>query len=312
MVANEIAPLDEEFHAEVGRHPSGDRFKHTERQIEILGTLKAKAKERGLWNLWLTDSERGYGLTTVEYAYLAEEMGKVGIAAEVFNCSAPDTGNMEVLERYGTEAHKERWLRPLLEGEIRSAYVMTEPGVASSDATNISLSAVRDGGHYVLNGEKYWASGAGDPRCRLMIVMGRTDPSPDAPKHARHSTFLVRRRHAGHRGAAADDGVQQRRRAARPHAPALHRREGPGRGPGARRGARVRGRTRAAGTRPHPPLHARDRPVRERAGADVQARPVARRVRQAARRARRRITTSSPPRAWRSRWRASCASRRRG
>ncbi|WP_420393663.1 acyl-CoA dehydrogenase family protein [Acuticoccus sp.] len=191
MVENEIAPLDAEFHREVGKHPSGDRFKHTDRQLEILGGLKAKAKERGLWNFWLTDSERGYGLSTVEYAYLAEEMGKVGIAAEVFNCAAPDTGNMEVLERYGNDAHKERWLKPLLEGEIRSAYVMTEPDVASSDATQISLSAVRDGDHWVLNGEKYWASGAGDPRCKLMIVMGNTNP--DGAKHERHSMFLVPR-----------------------------------------------------------------------------------------------------------------------
>ena len=115
MVETEIAPLDTEYHEEIGRHPSGDRFRHTDRQIEILESLKAKAKERGLWNFWLTDSERGYGLTTVEYAYLAEEMGKVGIAAEVFNCNAPDTGNMEVLERYGTDAHKDRWLKPLLQ-----------------------------------------------------------------------------------------------------------------------------------------------------------------------------------------------------
>ena len=195
MVENEIAPLDAEFHAEIGRHPSGDRFQMTDRQYEILATLKAKARERGLWNFWLTDSTRGYGLTTVEYAYLAEEMGKVGIAAQVFNCSAPDTGNMEVFERYGSEAHKRKWLAPLLEGEIRSAYVMTEPGVASSDATQIALAARKDGGDYVLNGEKYWASGAGDPRCAVMIVMACTDP--DAPKHARHSMFVVPRDAAG-------------------------------------------------------------------------------------------------------------------
>ena len=191
MVETEIAPLDAEFEAEVGRHPSGDRFRLTDRQREILDTLKVKARERGLWNFWLTDSEKGFGLSTVEYAYLAEEMGKVGIAAEVFNCNAPDTGNMEVLERYGTEAHKARWLKPLLAGEIRSAYLMTEPDVASSDATQISLSAVRGGDGWVLNGEKWWASGAGDPRCALFIVMARTDPDPEAPKHARHSMFLV-------------------------------------------------------------------------------------------------------------------------
>ncbi len=189
MVEIEIAPLDAEYHAEVGRHPSGDRFRMTGRQLEILNGLKAKAKERGLWNFWLTDSEKGFGLTTVEYAYLAEEMGKVGIAAEVFNCNAPDTGNMEVLERYGTEAHKTRWLKPLLEGEIRSAYLMTEPDVASSDATSIALSAVKDGGEWVLNGEKWWATGAGDPRCSVYIVMACTDPQ--AHKHSRHSMFLV-------------------------------------------------------------------------------------------------------------------------
>ena len=189
MVETEIAPLDAEYHEEVGKHPSGDRFLHTDRQIEILEGLKAKARERGLWNFWLTDSERGFGLTTVEYAYLAEEMGKVGIAAEVFNCNAPDTGNMEVLERYGTQAHKDLWLKPLLNGDIRSAYLMTEPDEASSDATNIALSAVKDGDEWVLNGEKWWASGAGDSRCKLYIVMARTDP--DAHKHSRHSMFLI-------------------------------------------------------------------------------------------------------------------------
>ncbi|MCH2168647.1 MAG: acyl-CoA dehydrogenase family protein [Oceanicola sp.] len=189
MVQDEIAPLDSEFHAEVGKHPSGDRFQHTDRQLEILDTLKTEAKARGLWNFWLTDSEKGYGLSTVEYAYLAEEMGKVGIAAEVFNCNAPDTGNMEVFERYGAPHHKARWLQPLLEGEIRSAYLMTEPSVASSDATNIALEVTRDGDDYVLNGEKYWASGAGDPRCAVYIVMACTDP--DAAKHSRHSMFVV-------------------------------------------------------------------------------------------------------------------------
>lgn len=189
MVRDDIAPLDAEFHAQVGLHASGDRFEHTDRQLEILHDLKALARSRGLWNFWLTDSDRGFGLSTVEYAYLAEEMGKVTIAAEVFNCNAPDTGNMEVFERYGTQEHKERWLNPLLEGEIRSAYLMTEPDMASSDATNISLQAVRDGDGYVLNGEKWWATGAGDPRCAVYIVMVCT--APDAPKHARHSMMIV-------------------------------------------------------------------------------------------------------------------------
>jgi len=189
MVRTEIAPLDVEFHAEVGRHPSGDRFQMTDRQVEILHELKALAKARGLWNFWLTDSDGGYGLSTVEYAYLAEEMGAVTIAPEIFNCNAPDTGNMEVLERYGTAAQKARWLPDLMDGVTRSAYLMTEPDVASSDATQISLKAERQGESYVLNGEKYWATGAGDPRCSLYIVMACTDP--DAPKHARHTMFLV-------------------------------------------------------------------------------------------------------------------------
>lgn len=189
MVENEIAPLDAEFHSEVGRHASGDRFQHTKRQLEILDGLKAKAKERGLWNFWLTDSDKGYGLSTVEYAYLAEEMGKVGIAAEVFNCNAPDTGNMEVLERYGTQEHKDRWLYDLLDGKIRSAYVMTEPNLASSDAAQLSFEAKKDGDEWVLNGEKWWISGAGDPRCKLYILMACSDP--DAQKHSRHTMFAM-------------------------------------------------------------------------------------------------------------------------
>ena len=187
MIRDEILPLDEEYLAEVGR--DGDRWTFTKRQSEILEGLKAKARERGLWNFWLTDSESGYGLTTVEYAYLAEEMGKAHIGAEVFNCSAPDTGNMEVLERYGSREHREKWLKPLLDGKIRSAFLMTEPDVASSDATNISMRCERDGDDYVLNGEKWWSSGAGDPRCAIYIVMVRT--SHEGPKHQQHSMILV-------------------------------------------------------------------------------------------------------------------------
>ena len=187
MIRDEVMPLEAEYHAEIGK---GDRWTYTERQAEILEGLKARVKAEGLWNFWLTDSARGFGLTTVEYAYFAEEMGKTPLAAEVFNCSAPDTGNMEVFERYGTEAMKEQWLSRLLEGEIRSAYLMTEPEVASSDATNISMSCVRDGDDYVLNGEKYWASGAGDPRCKVYIVMVRTGTDQD-PRHKRHSMIVV-------------------------------------------------------------------------------------------------------------------------
>ncbi|NNU80603.1 acyl-CoA dehydrogenase [Halovulum dunhuangense] len=188
MVREEISPLDAEFHAEVGK--TGDRFAYTPRMTGILEGLKEKARARGLWNFWLTEGIGGNGLSTVEYAYLAEEMGKVRIAAEVFNCSAPDTGNMDVLRRYAEKSHQERWLVPLMEGRIRSAYLMTEPQVASSDATNISLSCIRDGDSYVLNGEKWWASGAGDPRCALYIVMVRTG-GEDLPKHQRHSMILV-------------------------------------------------------------------------------------------------------------------------
>ncbi|WP_037310819.1 acyl-CoA dehydrogenase family protein [Ruegeria halocynthiae] len=187
MIRDEIMPLEEEYQAEINK---GDRWQYTERQTEILEGLKARAKAAGLWNFWLTDSEKGFGLTTVEYAYFAEEMGKTPLGAEVFNCSAPDTGNMEVFERYGTAKMKEQWLKPLLEGEIRSAYLMTEPDVASSDATNISMSCVRDGDDYVLNGEKWWASGAGDPRCQVYIVMVKT-AGDEQPKHKRQSMIVV-------------------------------------------------------------------------------------------------------------------------
>jgi acyl-CoA dehydrogenase len=185
MIETEIAPLDAEFLAEV---EVGDRWQFTTRQTEILEGLKSKAKRRGLWNLWKTFGE-GPGLNTVEYAFLAEEMGKSHLAAEVFNCNAPDTGNMEVFARYASPALQDRWLTPLLNGEIRSAYLMTEPQVASSDATNIAMSCIRDGDHYVLNGEKWWATGAGDPRCAVYIVMVCTDP--DAAKHQRHSMIVV-------------------------------------------------------------------------------------------------------------------------
>ena len=187
MVRDEIMPLDEEFLAEV---PKGDRWTYTARQTEILEGLKRTARERGLWNFWLTRSDEGPGLTTVEYAYLAEEMGKAHLGAETFNCSAPDTGNMEVFLRYGSDAMKRDWLGPLMDGAIRSAYLMTEPDVASSDATNIAMRCERDGEGWVLNGEKYWASGSGDPRCKVYIVMVRTGDD-DAPKHQRHSMVVV-------------------------------------------------------------------------------------------------------------------------
>ena len=189
FIDEKILPLEDEYHGEIGK--TGDRWAFTPRMTEIMESLKAEAKQAGLWNFFLTGSEKGFGLNTVQYAYLAEEMGRSALAAEIFNCNAPDTGNMEVLERFGDQAQKDRWLKPLLEGKIRSAYVMTEPDHASSDATNISMPAVLDGDHYVLNGEKYWASGAGDPRTSIFIVMVKTDP--DAPRHNQHSMILVER-----------------------------------------------------------------------------------------------------------------------
>jgi acyl-CoA dehydrogenase len=188
MVRDEVMPIEAEYEAEVGR--AGDRFQPTPRMTEILEGLKAKARAKGLWNFWLTDSEKGYGLTTVEYAYLAEEMGWSPHASEVFNCSAPDTGNMEVIERFGSAAQKARWLPDLLEGRTRSAYLMTEPGVASSDATNIAMAAKLVGDEWALDGEKWWSSGAGDPRCSLYIVMALTDPDAEK-RHQRHSMLLV-------------------------------------------------------------------------------------------------------------------------
>ena len=185
FISAHILPVEGEYISEI---EVGDPFDLTDRQYQILNELKARAREAGLWNFFLT-GEKGSGLNTVEYAYLAEEMGKSRLAAEIFNCSAPDTGNMEVLHKYGSEAQKKQWLEPLLAGEIRSCFGMTEPDVASSDATNICTTARLEGDEWVINGEKHWTSGAGDPRCKVMICMVKTDP--EAPKHLQQSQILV-------------------------------------------------------------------------------------------------------------------------
>ena len=181
-----IYPNERAFNSEVAANrANGNAWVPT----ELIEKLKEQARDAGLWNLFLPASERGAGLSNLEYAPLCEIMGRVPWAPEVFNCGAPDTGNMETIERYGSEQQKLQWLEPLLQGEIRSAFLMTEPDVASSDATNIQCSIVRDGDSYVINGHKWWSSGAGDPRCKVYIVMGKTDP--DAPKHQQQSMILV-------------------------------------------------------------------------------------------------------------------------
>jgi acyl-CoA dehydrogenase len=186
-IAENVAPIAEEFHR-LGEGRA-DRWSWAPGQLELLETAKDKAKASGLWNFFLPNSEIGRGLTNLDYAYIAAELGKQPLASETLNCSAPDTGNMEVLERVGTPEQKERWLKPLLNGEIRSAYAMTEPGVASSDAKNIAMRAELVGDEWVINGEKYYISGAGDPRCKIMICMVKT--SPDAPTQFQQSQILV-------------------------------------------------------------------------------------------------------------------------
>ena len=184
FIEKECVPVEHTFHEQI--QDGDERWKS---YPPIMNELKDKAKSLGLWNLFLPESEFGAGLTNYEYAHLAEAMGTCSIASEAMNCQAPDTGNMEVIARYGNEDHQKEWLQPLLDGEIRSAFGMTEPGVASSDATNMQATAVLDGDEYVINGEKWWTSGAGDPRCKIIIFMAVTNP--DAAKHQRHSMMLV-------------------------------------------------------------------------------------------------------------------------
>jgi len=182
-----IYPNEHRYHEEVAANRAKGNAWVPTRLIE---DLKPKARSMGLWNLFLPHSPRApEGLSNLEYAPLCEIMGRVHWAPEVFNCNAPDTGNMETIERYGSEAHKQQWLEPLLRGEIRSAFLMTEPAVASSDATNIQCSVQREGEHYVINGRKWWSSGVGDPRCAIFILMGKTDP--EAPRHSQQSMILV-------------------------------------------------------------------------------------------------------------------------
>ena len=184
FIKDEVTPKEHVFHEQI--QEGKDRWNS---YPAVIDELKDKAKSAGLWNLFLPESEFGAGLTNYEYAHLAEEMGKSHIASEAMNCSAPDTGNMEVIARYGNQKHQEEWLQPLLDGKIRSAFSMTEPGTASSDATNMQATAVLDGDEYVINGEKWWTSGAGDPRCKILIFMCVTNP--DNPRHQRHSMILV-------------------------------------------------------------------------------------------------------------------------
>nr|WP_325251092.1 acyl-CoA dehydrogenase family protein [Amylibacter sp.] len=186
-IRDNVDPITEEYY-KLGEGRA-DRWSHAPGQLELLETAKEKARANGLWNFFLPNAETGEGLSNLDYAYIAAELGKNPLAPETLNCSAPDTGNMEVLERIGTPEQKEKWLKPLLAGEIRSAYAMTEPNVASSDAKNISTSAVLENGEWVINGEKFYISGAGDPRCKIMITMVKT--SPDAETFKQQSQILV-------------------------------------------------------------------------------------------------------------------------
>ena len=270
FMADHVEPIEEAYHRDLAQA----RLDGTQwTPLPVIEELKARAREQGLWNLFLPVERAGEyagrygtdgdeGLSNVDYAPLAELMGRSAIAPLVFNCNAPDTGNMEVLLRYGTRAQRDEWLDPLLDGRIRSAFTMTEPGVASSDATNMEATAVVDGDEVVVNGRKWWSTGVGHPDCRIFVFMGLTDP--DADRHHRHrwswSRATPRR---PDRADAHDDGV--RRRAARPRRGLVHRRPGAGRQHPLRPRRGVLDRAGATRPGPDPPLHAADRGRRGRA-----------------------------------------------
>ena len=276
FIENEVEPITAEFYR-LGEGRA-EHWGYGEGQLELLDGVKSKAKANGLWNFFLPNAETGEGLSNLDYAYIAQELGKNPLASECLNCSAPDTGNMEVLERVGTEEQKEQWLKPLLAGEIRSAFAMTEPDVASSDAKNIACRAVQDGDEWVINGEKYYISGAGDPRCKIMIVMVQT--SPDGPPHQRQSQILVPIdtpgvEILGPMHVFGDDDAphgHMHLRFNNVRVPKANMLLGEGRG--------LRDLPGPPRTRPHPPLHALDRRRREGARADGPPRPQPRGVRQ--------------------------------
>ena len=234
FIDEEIEPVEAAYHRDLAeQRRTGDPWQ----PLPVLEELKAKARKQGLWNLFLPrehageyaarfGTDGGEGLTNVDYAPIAELTGRSAIAPLVFNCNAPDTGNMEVLLKYGTEDQRRQWLEPLLDGKIRSAFTMTEPDVASSDATNMEATAVVDGDEIVINGRKWWSTGVGNPDCKVLVFMGLTDP--DADRHHRHSMVLVPRDTPGVRGRAAAQHDGPPRRAAGPRRGVVHRRPGAG------------------------------------------------------------------------------------
>ena len=262
--------MDEHIYPNETDLPGADRSGRPLASPAIMEELKAKAKAAGLWNLFLPDSEHGAGLTNLEYAPLCEIMGRSPMAPEVFNCSAPDTGNMEVLARYGTPEQKERWLNRCWPARSARCFAMTEPDVASSDATNIRARIERHGDEYVINGRKWWTSGAGDPRCKICIFMGKTDPTAAAAPAAVDDPGADG--HARRHGQADADRVRLRRRPARPRRGPVRERARAGVEHAAGRRPRLRDRPGPARAGPDPPLHAADRPGRAGAGGDVPAR----------------------------------------